>query len=126
MVARPEEITSIIKQQIEQFDAPVTAVDVGSVVEVGDGIARIYGLAGAKAGELLEFANGAMGLALNPEEESVGAVFLGEYTGGEEGDEVRTTGRIAQVPVGEALIGRVVDALGNPLDGKGPIKTNAF
>ncbi len=126
MVVRPEEITSILKQQIEQFDAPVTAVDVGRVVEVGDGIARIYGLAGAKAGELLEFANGAMGLALNLEEESVGAVFLGEYTGVKEGDEVRTTGRIAQVPVGEALIGRVVDALGNPLDGKGPIKTDAF
>ncbi len=126
MVARPEEITSIIKQQIEQFAAPVTAVDVGTIVEIGDGIARIYGLAGARAGELLEFSNGAMGLALNLEEESVGAVFLGDYSSVREGDEVRTTGRIAQVPVGEALIGRVVDAMGNPLDGKGPIKTDQF
>ncbi|MDP2936458.1 MAG: F0F1 ATP synthase subunit alpha [Dehalococcoidia bacterium] len=126
MVARPEEITSIIKQQIEQFGAPVTAVDVGTVVEVGDGIARIYGLAGAKAGELLEFSNGVMGLALNLEEESVGAVLLGDFTGIREGDEVRTTGRIAQVPVGDALIGRVVDALGIPLDNRGPIKTDVF
>ncbi len=126
MVVRPEEITSILKQQIEQFEAPITAVDVGRVVEVGDAIARIYGLAGARAGELLEFSNGAMGLALNLEEESVGAVILGDYSNIKEGDEVRTTGRIAQVPVGEALIGRVVDALGNPLDGKGPIKTEVF
>ncbi len=126
MVVRPEEITSILKQQIEDFEAPVTAVNVGRVVQVGDGIAQIYGLAGAKAGELLEFANGAMGLALNLEEESVGAVFLGDYSTVREGDEVRTTGRIAQVPVGEALIGRVVDALGNPLDNKGPIKTDTY
>lgn len=126
MVVRPEEITSILKQQIEQFEAPITAVDVGRVVEVGDGIARIYGLSGAGVGELLEFANGSMGLALNLEEESVGAVFLGDYFSVKEGDEVRATGRIAQVPVGEALIGRVVGALGNPLDNKGPIKTDQY
>ncbi|HLB11661.1 MAG TPA: F0F1 ATP synthase subunit alpha [Dehalococcoidia bacterium] len=126
MVVRPEEITSIIKQQIEQFAAPVVAVDVGTVVEVGDGIARIYGLSGARAGELLEFPKGVMGMALNLEEESVGAVFLGVYGSIREGDEVRTTGRIAQVPVGEGLIGRVVDALGNPLDNRGPIKTDQF
>jgi F-type H+-transporting ATPase subunit alpha len=126
MVVRPEEITSILKQQIEQFGAPVTAADVGTVVEVGDGIARIYGLAGAKAGELLEFPNGAMGLALNLEEDSVGAMILGDFSTINEGDEVRSTGRIAQVPVGEALLGRVVDALGQPLDGKGPIKTDQY
>ncbi|MDP2727760.1 MAG: F0F1 ATP synthase subunit alpha, partial [Dehalococcoidia bacterium] len=126
MVVRPEEITSILKQQIEQFAAPITAVNVGTVVEVGDGIARIYGLAGARVGELLEFANGTMGLALNLEEESVGAVLLGKYSSIREGDEVRTTGRIAQVPVGDALMGRVVDALGNPLDNKGPIKTDQY
>src|SRR3972149_2033437 len=124
MVARPEEITSIIKQQIEQFGAPVTAVDVGTVVEIGDGIARIHGLAGALYGELLEFPKGIMGIALNLEEDSVGAMIMGDYVEIKEGDEVRCTGRIAEVPVGEALLGRVVDPLGRPLDGKGPIKTD--
>src|SRR3972149_5734587 len=101
MVARPEEITSIIKQQIEQFGAPVTAVDVGTVVEIGDGIARIHGLAGALYGELLEFSGGVMGIALNLEEDSVGAMIMGDYTEIREGDEVRSTGRIAEVPGGE-------------------------
>ncbi len=121
MAVRPEEIASILKQQIERFGAEVTAVDVGVVIEAGDGIARVHGLSNCLAGELVEFANGAMGLALNLEEDTVGIMVLGDYTTLGEGDEVRSTGRIAEVPVGDALIGRVVDPLGNPLDGKGPI-----
>jgi len=121
MAVRPEEITSIIRQQIEQFGAQVTAVDVGTVVEAGDGIARIHGLPGAMYNEILQFPNDVMGLALNLEEDTVGAIVLGDYTDIREGDEVRATGRIIQVPVGDALIGRVVDPLGNPLDGKGPV-----
>ncbi|TAK34274.1 MAG: F0F1 ATP synthase subunit alpha [Chloroflexota bacterium] len=124
MVVRAEEITAIIKQQIEQFGAPLKAVDVGTVVEVGDGIARIYGLAGVKAGELVEFPGGVVGMALNLEEESVGAVIFGEYSHIKEGDEVRSTGRIAEVPVGPEMVGRVVNALGEPIDGKGPIATS--
>jgi F-type H+-transporting ATPase subunit alpha len=121
MAVRAEEISAIIRQQIERFGADITAVDVGTVIEVGDGIARIYGLAGAMASELLEFPNGVYGLALNLEEETVGAVLLGEDRLVQEGDQVRSTGRIVEVPVGEALIGRVVNALGQPIDGKGPI-----
>jgi F-type H+-transporting ATPase subunit alpha len=123
MAVRPEEIASILKQQIERFGAEVTAVDVGVVIEAGDGIARVHGLSNCLAGELVEFENGAMGLALNLEEDTVGIMVLGDYTTLGEGDEVRSTGRIVEVPVGDALIGRVVDPLGNPLDGKGPIKS---
>jgi F-type H+-transporting ATPase subunit alpha len=123
MAVRPEEIASILKQQIEQFGARVTAVDVGTVVEAGDGIARIHGLSNCMASELVEFPNGTMGLALNLEEETVGVMILGEFADIKEGDEVRSTGRIVEVPVGDALIGRVVDPLGRPLDGKGPINT---
>jgi F-type H+-transporting ATPase subunit alpha len=123
VATRGEEIVSIIKQQIEQFGTAVTMVDVGTVIEVGDGIARIYGLASAKYNELLQFPNDVIGIALNLEEDSVSAVILGDYTGIKEGDEVRCTGRIAEVPVGETLIGRVVDPLGRPLDGKGDIKS---
>ncbi|HET9201008.1 MAG TPA: F0F1 ATP synthase subunit alpha [Dehalococcoidia bacterium] len=126
MAVRPEEITSILKQQIQDFGVEVQAVDVGTVVSAGDGIALLHGLARVQAGELVEFANGVMGIALNLEEESVGVIVLGDYTEIREGDEARATGRIVQVPVGEALIGRVVDALGNPIDGKGPINTTAF
>jgi len=124
MAAKGQEIVSVIKQQIEQFGAPVTMVDVGAVIEVGDGIARIYGLAAAKYNELLQFPNDIMGIALNLEEDNVSAVVLGDYTGIKEGDEVRCTGRIAEVPVGNTLIGRVVDPLGRPLDGKGAIKAD--
>jgi F-type H+-transporting ATPase subunit alpha len=120
---RGQDIVSVIKKQIEQFGAPLEMVDVGTVIEIGDGIARIYGLAAAKYNELLQFPNDVMGIALNLEEDSVAAVIMGDYSSIKEGDEVRCTGRIAEVPVGEALIGRVVDALGNPLDGKGAIKT---
>jgi F-type H+-transporting ATPase subunit alpha len=124
MAVRAEEIASILREQIESFGSTVTATDVGSVIEAGDGVARIHGLSGAMYSELLEFANGTMGIALNLEEESVSAVVLGEYSDIKEGDEVRSTGRIIEVPVGDALIGRVVDALGNPIDGKGPIRTD--
>jgi F-type H+-transporting ATPase subunit alpha len=128
MAVRPEEIASIIRQQIEQFGAEVIAVDVGTVVEAGDGIARVYGLRNAMYSEMLEFrpagAAPVMGLALNLEEDTVGAIILGDYTKIAEGDQVRSTGRIIEVPVGEELIGRVVDPLGQPLDGKGPISSD--
>lgn len=122
MTVRGQDITSIIKQQIQQFGTTVTMVDVGTVVAVGDGIARIHGLTGARSQELLEFADGTTGLVFNLEEESVAAVILGDYTRIKEGDEVRCTGRVVEVPVGQGLIGRVINPLGEPLDGKGPIK----
>ncbi len=125
MAVRPEEIASIIKEQIEGFGTTTVSTDVGTVIEAGDGVARIHGLAKAMNSELLEFPGGVMGLALNLEEESVSAVILGEHSGIREGDEVRATSRIVEVPVGDALIGRVVDGLGNPIDGKGPINTEA-
>jgi F-type H+/Na+-transporting ATPase subunit alpha len=124
MATRGEDIVSILKQQIEQFGTAVTMVDVGTVIEVGDGIARIHGLASAKYNELLQFPNDIIGIALNLEEDSVSAIILGDYTSIKEGDEVKCTGRIAEVPVGAAMIGRVVDSLGRPLDGKGAVKTN--
>src|SRR6266702_1158373 len=121
-----DEISSLIKRRIKEFDVPILAADVGIVTEIGDGIAQIYGLQGAQALELLEFKGGVSGIALNLEEDSVGAVILGPYEDIKEGDEVRTTGKIIQVPVGEALVGRVVNALGEPIDGKGPIETKEF
>jgi len=123
MAVRAEEIASILREQIEGFGTRVVSTDVGSVIEAGDGVARIHGLSGAMYSELLEFSNGSMGIALNLEEESVSAVVLGDYVNIKEGDEVRATGRVIEVPVGDALIGRVVDPLGRPLDGKGPINT---
>src|SRR6188508_1418902 len=125
MAIRSEDITTIIKAAIDQFDAGVEMRSVGTVVEVGDGIAQVYGLEGALASELLEFPGGVMGLALNLEEETVGAVILGDYKQIKEGDQVKTTGRVAEVPVGKALIGRVVDPLGRPLDEKGPINATS-
>ena len=124
MTTRGQDIVSVIKQQIEQFGAAVTMVDVGTVIEVGDGIARIHGLAAAKYNELLQFPNEIMGIALNLEEDSVAAIILGDYSEIKEGDEVRCTGRIADVPVGKALIGRVIDPVGRPIDGKGAVKTD--
>jgi F-type H+-transporting ATPase subunit alpha len=121
--SKGQEIVSVLKEQIKGFGGTVAMVDVGTVIEVGDGIARIYGLTSAKYNELLAFPNDIMGIALNLEEDSVAAIILGDYLKVKEGDEVRSTGRIAEVPAGEALIGRVVDPLGRPLDGKGPIKT---
>ena len=118
-----EEISKLIKQQIENFDSEIEMNDVGTVIEVGDGIARAHGLDDVMAGELVEFANGVVGMAQNLEESNVGIVILGPYTGIKEGDEVRRTGRIMQVPVGDELIGRVVNPLGQPIDGKGPIES---
>lgn len=123
---RPDEISTLIKQQIEQYKSEIQVVDVGTVIQVGDGIARVHGLENAMAGELLEFANGVVGMALNLEESNVGVVILGPYTDIKEGDQVKRTGRIMEVPVGEELLGRVVNPLGQPLDGKGPIATKAF
>jgi len=123
MAKRGQDIVSVIKKQIEQFGTTATMVDVGTVVEVGDGIARIHGLAAARYSELLQFPNEIMGIAMNLEEDSVAAIILGDYTSIKEGDEVRATGRIAEIPVGDDLIGRVVDSLGRPLDGKGAIKS---
>ena len=122
MTIRGQDIASVIKRQIEEFGGRASMVDVGTVIEVGDGIAKIHGLSGVKANELLEFPNGISGLAMNLEEDSVGAVILGPQEAVKEGDEVRSTGQVARVPVGESLLGRVVDPLGRPLDGKGPIK----
>ncbi len=121
MAIRSDEITSIIKSEIRAFDEGADVAGVGTIVEVGDGIAQIFGLSGALASELLEFPGGVMGMAFNLEEETVGALILGDYTDLKEGDMVKTTGRVVEVPVGDALIGRVVDPLGNPIDGKGPI-----
>lgn len=126
MNLRPEEISSIIKQQIERYDSAVEVVDVGTVIQVGDGIARIYGLEKAMAGELLEFPNGIYGMAMNLEEDNIGCVILGPFTSIKEGDQVKRTGRIVEVPAGEAMIGRVVNALGQPIDGKGEIKTSKY
>jgi F-type H+-transporting ATPase subunit alpha len=123
MTTRGRDIASAIKQEIQQFGTTLTMVDVGTVVEIGDGIARAHGLAAAQYNELLQFPGDVMGIAMNLEEDTVSAIILGDYTGIKEGDEVRRTGRIAEVPAGEGLIGRVVDSLGRPLDGKGPIKT---
>ena len=123
MAGNSSEITDIIKAQIERYEGKVESVDVGTVVEIGDGIARIFGLAGCMASELLDFGDDVFGLAFNLEEDTVSAIILGDYTGIHEGGEVRTTGRIVETPVGDALVGRVVDPLGRPLDGKGPIDT---
>jgi F-type H+/Na+-transporting ATPase subunit alpha len=119
MQIKSEEISSIIKEKIKGFDQRVDVNETGSVIQVGDGIAKIYGLEGAMAGEMLEFPGGLYGIALNLEEDSVGAVLMGDETGIKEGDPVKRTSRIAEVPVGEALVGRVVNAIGQPLDGKG-------
>ena len=124
MAIKGQDIVSVLKQQIKQFGTTAALVDVGTVIEVGDGIARIQGLAGAKYGELLQFPNDIKGIALNLEEDSVAAIIVDDYSSIKEGDEVRSTGRIGEVPVGQALIGRVVDTLGRPLDGKGPVKTD--
>src|SRR5579883_990925 len=124
MEIKADEITKIIREQIEEYQAGVEISEIGSVISVGDGIARVYGLEKVMAGELLEFPHGVMGLALNLEETQVGVVLLGDYTEIREGDQVRRTGRIMEVPVGEALVGRVVNALAQPIDGKGAITTD--
>ncbi|HZP74366.1 MAG TPA: F0F1 ATP synthase subunit alpha, partial [Gaiellaceae bacterium] len=124
MKLRPEEITSILKERIENFDVETNLAEVGSVLQVGDGIARIHGLENCLALEMLELEHGVTGLAFNLEEDNVGAALFGEWDKVKEGQPVRRTGKVASVPVGEALLGRVVDPLGNPLDGQGPIETS--
>src|SRR5262245_38744818 len=123
---KPEEISSIIRQEIKQYEAELKMESVGVVLQVGDGVARVYGLDKVMAGELVEFPGGVYGMALNLEEDSVGCVILGEDRGIKEGDQARCTGRIVEVPVGPELLGRVVNALGQPLDGKGPIPSKKF
>ena len=126
MKMNPEEITAIIKEQIRHYNVDLKIDDVGTVIEIGDGIAHIHGLQKAMAGELLDFGNDIFGMVLNLEQDNVGAVVLGRENEIEEGDTVKRTGRIMQVPVGEAMIGRVVDALGRPIDGKGPIEAKEY
>jgi F-type H+/Na+-transporting ATPase subunit alpha len=126
MDIKADEISKIIREQIGSFAVDVDVAEVGSIVSVGDGIARVHGVDNAMAGEMLEFPKGVFGIALNLEEESVGAVLLGDFTQIKEGDPVKRTGRIISVPVGEEMLGRVVNALGQPLDGKGPISTKQF
>lgn len=126
MNLRPEEISSVIKEQIKRYKSELEVSDVGTVVQVADGIARIHGLENAMQGELLEFPGEVFGMVLNLEEDNVGAVLLGDSKNINEGDIVKTTGRVVEVPVGDAMIGRVVNALGQPIDGKGPIETKSF
>jgi F-type H+-transporting ATPase subunit alpha len=126
MKIRSDEITSVLEKELEKYEASLDVEEVGTVLEVGDGIARIYGLSGAMSGEMLDFGNDLYGLALNLEEDVIGAVVMGDDVAIKEGDEVRRTGRVLQVPVGKALLGRVVNSLGQPLDGKGPITTDHY
>jgi len=123
---RADEISRVLQSEIENFDAVANVSETGSVISVGDGIARIYGLENVMAGELVDFGGDTVGIALNLEEDQVGAVLLGDYTNIKEGGQVRRTGRIMSIPVGEAMVGRVVNALGRPIDGKGPIDTTEF
>jgi F-type H+-transporting ATPase subunit alpha len=124
MSLKASEISDLIRQRIEDFEATSEASDVGTVIALTDGIVRIHGLGNVQYGEMIEFPGNTFGLALNLEQDSVGAVVLGDYKHISEGDTVKTTGRILEVPVGEPLLGRVVDSLGRPLDGKGPIVTS--
>lgn len=126
MSIKPEEISAILKQQIENYESEVEVANVGTVIQVADGVARVHGLSQAMAGEMLEFPGGVFGMALNLEEDNIGCVILGPYTQINEGDQVKRTKRIVEVPVGDALIGRVVNALGQPIDGKGPIITDKY
>jgi F-type H+-transporting ATPase subunit alpha len=123
---RADEISRVLREEIENYEGTVNVSETGSVISVGDGIARVYGLENVMAGELIEFKGGVSGIALNLEEDQVGAVLLGEYSNIKEGDEVRRTGRIMSIPVGENMLGRVIDALGVPIDGKGPIESASF
>src|SRR5881398_2615896 len=123
---KADEITELLRQQIENFDQRIQVDEVGTVISLGDGIARVHGLDKVMAGELISFPHGIAGIAMNLEEDQVGVVLLGEYTEIKEGDEVKRTGRIMSVPVGDALIGRVVNSLGLPIDDKGPISTDKF
>src|ERR687887_1916084 len=123
---KADEITQLIRQQIENYESRVAVDEVGTVITLGDGIARVHGLEKVMAGELLSFPHGVSGIAMNLEEDQVGVVLLGDYTEIREGDEVKRTGRIMSVPVGEAMVGRVVNALGQPIDDKGPIASERY
>src|SRR5919109_2492072 len=126
MDIKAEEISKIIRDQIGSFAVQVDVAEVGTVIAIGDGIARVHGVERAMAGEMIEFPHGVFGIALNLEEDSVGAVLLGEFKEIREGDPVKRTGRIISVPVGDEMLGRVVNALGQPVDGKGPITTKQY
>src|ERR1700678_749066 len=123
---KANEITELIRQQIENYESKIAVDEIGTIITLGDGIARVYGLDKVMAGELLSFPHNIAGIAMNLEEDQVGVVILGEYTELKEGDEVKRTGKIMSVPVGEALIGRVVNSLGQPIDDKGPISPKQF
>ncbi|MBQ4081001.1 MAG: F0F1 ATP synthase subunit alpha, partial [Thermoguttaceae bacterium] len=126
MKFKTDEIASVIQKEIEHFESQIDVREVGRVVEVGDGIAQVFGLSGVMSGEMLEFPHNVIGLAFNLEENCVGVILLGDYLQIEEGDEVRATGKLLQTPVGDAVLGRVLDPLGNPLDGKGPVLTTEY
>ena len=126
MVLKPEEISSVIKEQIERYVDRINVSDVGTVIQVADGIARVHGLEKAMQGELLEFPGDVYGMALNLEEDNVGVVLLGDSKSINEGDIVKTTGRVVEVPVGDEMLGRVVNALGQPIDGKGPMASTKY
>src|SRR5579859_7830842 len=123
---KADEITQLLREQIGNYESKIQVDEVGTVISLGDGIARVHGLDKVMAGELIEFPHDVAGLAMNLDEDQVGAVLLGDYTEIKEGDTVKRTGRIMSVPVGEAMIGRVVNALGEPIDGKGPIMTEQY
>src|SRR3982074_1394232 len=123
---KADEITQLIRQQIENYETKIAVDEVGTIVSLGDGIARVHGLDKVMAGELLSFPHEVAGIAMNLEEDQVGVVILGDYTEIKEGDEVKRTGRIMSVPVGDNMVGRVVNALGQPIDGKGPIATKDY
>ena len=126
MNLRPEEISSVIKEQIKRYASELNVSDVGTVIQVADGIARVRGLENAMQGELLEFPGEVYGMVMNLEEDNVGAVLLGNHRNINEGDTVKTTGRVVEVPAGDAMLGRVVNALGQPIDGKGPVQSDRF
>ncbi|HMQ78616.1 MAG TPA: F0F1 ATP synthase subunit alpha [Ignavibacteria bacterium] len=123
---KPDEVSAILRKQLSGFEKEIDVYEVGTVVQIGDGVARVYGLTKCMASELIEFPHGVFGMALNLEEDNVGCILFGDYTQVKEGDEVRRTGRVASMPVGEAMIGRVINPLGQPVDGKGPISTDKF
>ena len=126
MSLKPQEISSVIKEQIKRYSTKLVVTNVGTVIQVADGIARIHGLENAMQGELLEFPHEVYGMVMNLEEDNVGAVLLGDSANISEGDTVKTTGRVVEVPVGDAMLGRVVNALGQAIDGKGPIESKKF
>src|SRR6201986_3022428 len=123
---KPDEISAILRQQLSNTDSAATLEEVGTVLQIGDGIARVYGLNGVRQGELVEFDNGVKAIALNLEEDNVGVVLMGDYTEIREGDKVKRTNKIASIKVGEGIVGRVVNTLGDPIDGKGPIQGELY